>query len=155
MPSINARGKWWCQCAFLVEDPKFRVHVQKWRMRVYNEGYYWHISFKCQKPPPKTCKMHVLIEVLKLRKEEKMYSYVGFLMWVGFFSDFGHTNEWRANPGGRWISEYTSRDNELIEGTRSLIDVHANKGKEHGFSHLKEMCQWYPSLYTLILHFWT
>ena len=48
MPSISARAKWWCQCAFLVEDPKFRVYVQKWRMRVYNEGYYWHISFKCQ-----------------------------------------------------------------------------------------------------------
>ena len=50
MPSISARAKWWCQCAFLVEDPKFRVYVQKWRMRAYNEGYYWHISFKCQKP---------------------------------------------------------------------------------------------------------
>ena len=160
MPSISARAKWWCQCDFLFEDPKFRVYVQKWRMRVYNEGYYWHISFKCQKPcsfpllpctsisdlvpsinslflevyseihlppgfaihsfvhpksekksnsnqkrlfwggcfrvnwlvsqkpPPKTCKMHVFIEVLKLRKEEKMYSYVGFLMWVGFFFRF-------------------------------------------------------------------
>ena len=50
MPSISARAKWWCQCDFLFEDPKFRVYVQKWRMRVYNEGYYWYISFKYQKP---------------------------------------------------------------------------------------------------------
>ena len=50
MPSISARAKWWCQYAFFVEDPKFRVYVQKWRMRMYNEGYYWPISFKCQKP---------------------------------------------------------------------------------------------------------
>ena len=29
----------------------------------------------------------------------------------------------------------------MIEGTRPLIDVHGNKGKEHGFWYLKEMYQ--------------